>query len=526
MAKFGIVGVVSATTIAFSSTFAIAQDVLLKAHDGSISMSGELLEFTGDSYRLRSAIGEITIDAAKVECIGEACPPPPVLTSEFRISGSTTLISALIPSLLEGFSLELDADMTVETGAEQETKIALNDFEGKELAQIELGTGGSSAGLRDVLEGNATLAVTTRPVRPAEVDALKSAELGDFSQSSQEKVLALDGLLVVTSPDNPVRAITETDTARIFSGEIANWAEVGGNNAPINLYIRAGDTGTGTVFYGLVMQPNGATITANATTLTSDAEVSDAVAQDPNGIGFTSFSNERNAKSLAIRGICGIQTPATAFTIKTEEYPLTRRLYIYQPGTDLPPHAEQFVDFIQSEVAQQIIAKTGFVDQGVSSEGVNEMGLRFVSAVLPSEAEVSLEDLQSMMADLITADRLSITYRFKPGSTELDTRAESDIIRLADQLARGEFANQELLLIGFTDSVGKPDINAALSEARALQVRDALVASAPAGKLDELPIHVLGYGEMSPLGCNETSNGRLINRRVEVWTRDLIRTID
>jgi len=77
-------------------------------------------------------------------------------------------------------------------------------------------------------------------------------------------------------------------------------------------------------------------------------------------------------------------------------------------------------------------------------------------------------------------------------------------------------------LIGFTDSVGRGDLNLSLSQARAEQVRQALVSAAPPGALADSQIRVAGYGEMSPLGCNETLNGRRINRRVEVWSRDLV----
>jgi phosphate transport system substrate-binding protein len=78
----------------------------------------------------------------------------------------------------------------------------------------------------------------------------------------------------------------------------------------------------------------------------------------------------------------------------------------------LPPIAAEFLEYALSSEAQQVIAEAGFVDQAVSEIGVNGQGLRFVSAVLPSDAEVTFEQIQEMMAALIAGDRLSITYRF------------------------------------------------------------------------------------------------------------------
>jgi phosphate transport system substrate-binding protein len=501
---------------------AAAGEVTLKSFDGSISVTGEFVSFDGTSYRIRSAIGEMTIDAFQVSCEGADCPAPEALQSQFTVAGARTLGAALLPALFEAYSFQVDGDMMMSTAENEATKLTLSDADGAALADVALNMRGSTAGIRDIATGDAVFAVTTRPILSSEAAEASAAGAGDLSQPGLENILALDGILIVTSPANPVRALSEQDAARIFSGQVTNWAEVGGLDSPINLYVPGEDTGTGFVFNNLVMQPAGVEMAGTATALESDAEVSDAVAGDPQGIGITSFSNERNAKAIAIRGVCGIQTPANAFTIKTEEYPLTRRLYLYRPDRTLPPVAQKFVDFVASDEAQRTIADLGFVDQGVSAQRVNEQGLRFVAAVLPTDAEVTLSQLQSMMRELIAADRLSITFRFEAGAASLDTRAEADVRRMAAMMARGEFDRKEVLLIGFTDSVGRADLNENLSRARAQQVLDALTAAAPPGSLDNITFTVQGYGEMSPLGCNETLNGRQINRRVEVWVRDRV----
>ncbi|MEM8787747.1 MAG: phosphate ABC transporter substrate-binding/OmpA family protein [Pseudomonadota bacterium] len=502
---------------------ATEDQVVLESFDGSIRLSGALVSFDGQTFVVRTSIGPVSVDAAEVLCEGASCPEVEAPGVDVRISGSRNLATTLMPALLEAFSLQMEADILVGREAADISNTTLTSIDGETLANVSVVEGGSSRGLRELAEGAAHLALTTRPITAAEVDAVAAAGLGAINQQPFETVLALDGLAVVVSRDNPIRALTQARIADVFAGRISNWRELGGPNAEIELYTRARTSGTGAVFDALVMRPTRQEVSGTADVLDSDAAVSDAVANDPFGIGFTSYSNERSARSIAIQGVCGIQTPATAFTIKTEEYPLTRRLYLYRPDRRLPQPATDFLRFIGSATAQEIVSLTGLVDQDVSAQSVNNMGLRFVASVLPSDAETTLPALQNMMQDLIAADRLSITFRFEQGSSRLDSRAEADVARLADMINTGALQNKEVLLIGFTDSVGRADINAELSVSRADQVRDTLLAALDTRVAPQTNISALGYGEMSPLGCNETANGRRINRRVEVWTRDIVR---
>ena len=221
-----------------------------------------------------------------------------------------------------------------------------------------------------------------------------------------------------------------------------------------------------------------------------------------------------------MRGVCGLQTPANAFTIKTEEYPLTRRLYTYSDAKN--ENVAEFVDFIGSDAAQAVVAEKGFVDLGVSSQPINAQGLRFAASILPTDAEVTLAQTQSMVRELIAAERLSLTFRFDNASSRLDTRARSDIGRLVEMMSGSQLENKEVLLVGYTDSVGPGANNQLLSQQRSAQVLSALVAELPTDRAESARIKTIGYGEMSPLVCNETDNGRRINRRVEVWVKDII----
>ncbi len=518
MDKIRMLKLLGATALTMIGSSLFAQTVTLNALDGSLSITGKLLEYTQENYVVQSQIGNLTVATNMVECVGEACPSLLPKYSEFTIAGSRELALNLMPTLLDGFSASLGLEVVQQTDDAGNPQILFQSTDGQDIAKISFVMKGSSAGLRDLLSDTASLTLTTRVARPSEVSAFSAAGRGNLRAPDNERVIALDGIVVVTSGQNRVHIISDADLAAIFSGRINDWAQLGGVPGPINLYVRPENSGTGSIFSQLVMRPARTGFSLRVNLMDSDAAVSDAVAADPNGIGFTTFSNSANATTVSLLGSCNIQSPATQFTIQSEEYPLSRRLYLYKNPKDVPPLVNKFIDYLGSSDAQQLVALTGYVGQGVREVPINDQGLRFLSAALPTDAEMTLDSLQSMMTDLATASRLSITFRFEQGTAKLDSRAQADIIRLADHMLSPELRNKTIVLLGFTDSVGPGANNTRLSVTRAEQVRTALLA-AGAGAIDPARIEVHGYGELSPLDCNGEADGRRINRRVEVWTR-------
>jgi phosphate transport system substrate-binding protein len=501
-----------------AATSLFGQVVTLNSLDGSLSVSGELKEFTRDYYILSSNIGDLTISTSVVTCSGEACPSLLPKYSEFTISGSREMALNLMPLLLDGFSASLGLDLIQQTDESGNQEFLFATPEGEDIAKISFIMRGSSNGLKDLVSGRAAIALTTRVARPKEVSAFSAAGLGNLRDIANEHILALDGIVVITSDLNPVRIIKSADLAGIFSGEITDWGQLGGAPGPINLYIRPENSATGALFSQLIMRPARARLSRTGNALESDAAVTDAVSLDPNGIGFTSYSTSANAKTVSLLGACNIQSPATEFTIQAEEYPYTRRLYLYKSPRDVSPLIDQFIDYLGGGEAQKLIDLAGYVGQDIEEVPVNDQGLRFLSAALPTDAEMTLKQLQSMMQDLAISERISVTYRFEQGTAQLDSRAQADIGRLVDEILLPEFQHKKIILMGFTDSVGNGPNNERLSLARAEQVRTALLQEAR-GAISPDRIEVRGYGELSPLGCNEVVDGRRINRRVEVWER-------
>ncbi len=544
---------VACAALALAIPAAQAQSqVTLRSEDGATQVSGELLEFDGTTYTLRTGVGTITIEASRVSCEGEGCPAgseaapgetPGETTGEtpgetageapgeaaepvrrFAVVGSNVIGEALMPPLAEGYADSLGARLVREVGtAPNEQVLRVIDEADSEIAAVELRAHGTAAAFAALAEGRAAIGLASRRMQEREGEpgapGSEPGALGDLRDTENERVLALDGLILIVHPDNPVAALTLDQAAALVAGRIGSWAQLGGPDEPVSLYVPPDGSGTLEVFVDRVMRPRGLSVAAAAERIDDNADLSDLVSIDPGGLGVTAVAFARAAKPLAIRQQCGLLSRPTSFAIKSEEYPLARRLYAYTAGGAVPAQARALLDFALSDAAQPIIAEAGFVDRGIESQGIDVQGLRLAHS-LTSPEEFSLPLFREMLNELKEARRLSVTFRFNRGSTDLETRSQREAERLARRLAAGAHADSEILLVGFADSVGEFEVNRGLAERRADAVLEALTAAVPEGALADVPIQVRSYGELTPVGCNETGEGRELNRRVEVWVRD------
>jgi len=116
------------------------------------------------------------------------------------------------------------------------------------------------------------------------------------------------------------------------------------------------------------------------------------------------------------------------------------------------------------------------------------------------------------------ADRLSLTFRFEDGSSQLDAHSQNNLTDLAAMLEAGMFRDEALILAGFSDGSGAAATNLDLSGSRANAVLVALAAAAPSLPVARLPV-VQAFGEALPMACDTTAPGRRLNRRVELWLK-------
>ncbi len=497
---------------------AMAQEVTLSTTDESVIVSGTLQPFEGETYVLDTVIGTLSFNVEAVTCVGAACPVIVPKTPEIVISGGKDISTDFVSGLLAGFAQSKSFDMARDETAAPAPYV-LTDTDGKDLARMTIQATNTSAGLISLLTTSSDMAVAARPASAGELDAFDSTGLGKLTDPSQSAVIGLDGVIVATAPNNPVQSISLADAARVFSGEVTNWAALGGPDADIRLYVPESGSGLIEIFDKLVMLPAQAEMNPAAQVAKTEAELVGLVAQDVQGIGLTSFAYASAIKALPLIDDCKMTVSPSRYTIQTEQYPLTRRIYAYtaQPiGDDAPLGG--FLDFLGSDAGQQAVEDSGLVGQQIARHSIADVGLRFASAII-SSGDDDLPALRSLVGELLVSQPLSTAFRFLTGTSSLDSRALADVERIAAYLDGYDGSETVVRLIGFTDTFGAADLNSELSARRAAQVRDALLAAAPS-LTDKYDLRVLGFGEISPVACNETARGRQINRRVEIWIGD------
>jgi phosphate transport system substrate-binding protein len=332
-------------------------------------------------------------------------------------------------------------------------------------------------------------------------------------------VLALDAVVPVVAPSNPVKQISPLTLARVFSGEIKNWQRLGGPDAPIELHLPTADSGLSQAIVDQVLTPAGLELSGDVTRHTMPDALAEAVARDVFALGITSYAEQGGTEVLTLGGNCGFALDAARRTIKTEDYPLTAPMFLYFPARRLPLITREFLAFTRGPSAQIVIRRAGFVDQTPEEIPVEEQGNRFANAIITAGIETPLEELQRMTATLVPMARLTTSFRFEAGSIRLDAQSRSNVQQLARALEQGQYDARRLMFVGFSDGEGVARANREIALRRAEAVQRAVSAAAVTANLSRIDLRVDAFGEAMPIACDDSEWGRQANRRVEVWVR-------
>ena len=203
---------------------------------------------------------------------------------------------------------------------------------------------GSGAGITAVQEGTCDIGLSSR--------ALKDEEM---AAGLKETVLAYDGIAIIVHPDNPVSDLTIEQIAQLYTGEITNWKDVGGNDAQVVLIGREAASGTRDGFESITGTKEKCQYRQE---LTSTGDVITAVSQNPDAIGYASLASIKDSvKALNVDGV----TPGED-TVKDGSYKVQRPFVLVTvEGKALSPAAQAFFDYATSPDAAAIIAKAGAV---------------------------------------------------------------------------------------------------------------------------------------------------------------------
>lgn len=414
-----------------------------------------------------------------------------------HMQGSNTVGAKLTPAIAVAF-LESKGIQGVEviTGRDPYDKyIKGYDSASGSYVQIRIESYGSGTGFKGLVKGSADIAASSRPIKKKEIEKL--ASLGGMTSRNAEHVVGIDGLAIIVHPSNPVKTLTVEQIAKLFSGKITNWSQVGGLDMPVNVHARDHESGTWDTFKGLVLAKKYKLI-ETATRYVSNDELSTVVSETQGAIGFTGLSSVGNSKLIAVAD--GVGSPAmypTRLTVGTEDYPLARRLFLYTSPSHRKPIVDEFLRFALGHPGQRLVDRIGYISLNIETYKLK------VSERLPSYYREAVSG----------AERLSMNFRFKEGKAGLDNKAFADIERLVNYLARPENKNRSIVLIGSSDPRMKDKFAVLLSKLRAKVVRKELIKSG----VSRSRIKSVANGALLQVAGNDSLTQRIKNRRVEVW---------
>jgi phosphate transport system substrate-binding protein len=221
--------------------------------------------------------------------------------------------------------------------------------------------GGSGTGIAALINGTVDIANASRQIKEEEI---ASAEANGITPV--EHVIARDAIAVVIHPDNPVDELNIDQVSAIYSGEITNWLEVGGEDRPIVCLSRETNSGTHVYFLEQVIRKGdkeNTTLFSPGTLLLPSSEgISMEVRQNPNAIGYDGLGYvTEGMKVVAVASDPeGPYVLPSIESVNNNQYPISRDLYMYTAG-EPEGDIKTYLEWILGEEAQQVVSRLGFV---------------------------------------------------------------------------------------------------------------------------------------------------------------------
>ena len=209
---------------------------------------------------------------------------------------------------------------------------------------LEIQQNGSGAGIKDVISGISEIGMSSRELKDEE------------KTSVQGTTVAYDGIALLVNTENPVSNISLEDVKKIYTGEITNWKELGGDDSPIVVVSREEGSGTRDAFQEIVGYKS-EELTKDATISDGSGAVKTTVAGNKNAIGFASFEYiDNTVKALSVNDI-----EPTAENVKAGDYKISRPFILVTKEDTLTENGQKLMDFVLSTEGQQIVEENKLI---------------------------------------------------------------------------------------------------------------------------------------------------------------------
>jgi phosphate transport system substrate-binding protein len=222
-------------------------------------------------------------------------------------------------------------------------------------ASISVTGGGSGVGITALMDGTTDIAMASRDLKTEE-----KLKLTEEKKEVEQVIIAYDALSIIVNPANKVSQLTRDQIEKIYTGEITNWKEVGGDNEKIVAYSRESSSGTFEFFKEKVMEKKN--YAATVLSMPATGAIVQSVSQTKGAIGYIGMAYETTGiKNIAVSYDAGKTFVAPSLAAaKDKSYPISRPLY-YLFDKANKAKVQAFVDYAVSEEGQKIVAEIGYV---------------------------------------------------------------------------------------------------------------------------------------------------------------------
>ena len=431
------------------------------------------------------------------DCQGQHCPTSRPTQENVTLTVPKGLSSIALPALIENFALRraYSLKQIPQTDDLQRYELTSNADSDRKFT-LTLITANSETAIEDLVNLSADRAIAFRELTAAELAKLRDPSVSSIRSSVKSAVVALDALVPVVAPPN--------DRSEIHLSNLIDQIKTASDQINIasehfDYGARFGWQGYDQIWHDGAME-----------------DVVDTLYQNPDKLGLVPFSNLSGLQVVALTGDCGHMPRLSNRSIKSGDYPLIVPIFLHQSPFTQGPQATSFFDYVTSADARLVIERAGFVGLSTAQTPWAQEGDRLQFAISHSSTQ-TLDVLQNVVRDLKTAVRLTTSFRFDTGTSDLDAQSRANLDLIATQIEQGRFDGKNLFFVGFSDGQGDFGANVILSQDRAETVMQQITRRLPKRQLDIRTLTAKGYGPVLPMSCETTELGRDVDRRVEIW---------
>jgi phosphate transport system substrate-binding protein len=407
------------------------------------------------------------------------------------ISGSNTMGEEMMPELAKAY-METKLNLkNVSVSKSNNGDIIVSGQGVQGILTIKIETIGSEKGINKLLKDSCDIAMSSREIKDGEI-----TETVNHSINS-EYIIARDGLAVIVNEENPIQELSKSDLADIFSGQKTEWAEFGNYFGTITILALDQNSSTTSIMETLILNQDVKKVAPDMQKVESIKDLLNGVAKNKFAIAYVSSSKTADMKNLKISGFGMSPIAPSIQTLSTEDYPISRRMYLYANTKNKGENVQKFLEFCNSSDAFESIKKMGFIPNSLECS-------KAMTPVMDSSQASLYRNLYKG-----NACRLTTTLFFNNRLNQLDNKGLNDISRILAYQSKN--TSKSILLCGFANASGNQTVDIARSETLISIVKKEFESKG-------VRVESMAVGS-SVLVAGKNASNQNKNNRIEVWMK-------